>query len=330
MKKIFGFVLLSLLASAVRAQYVPNNSQGYQFMSMFNPAFSGVENFGDVKLSYRYQWAGFQGAPKFINFSYNGRLKQPRDYAFNSLRVSNTSAMNSSNMPRIRGMIYGFGVNLFQYQDAVLNSIGGSVNFSINYPISEKVRIAGGASLLAENRRLNLDKIHLAEPDPFFEHLKTSGTTQTDLNLRAGGVIYADKFYFGVSYLPIINIAIQSSDLAMEQPFYRGSFQIGYSFQATKEIELRPSVLGLVGMDNTAEIDYSVKAYIQNKVIAGLTYRDVKAAILLLGFNLNEKFSIGYSYEMSFGNFQKFNDGSHELVLGARLNNLRKYNQYIW
>jgi hypothetical protein len=33
---------------------------------------------------------------------------------------------------------------------------------------------------------------------------------------------------------------------------------------------------------------------------------------------------------MSLGNFQKFNDGSHELVLAARLKNLRKYTQYIW
>jgi type IX secretion system PorP/SprF family membrane protein len=329
MKRFLG-VLLGLITFGLHAQYVPNNSQGYQFMSVFNPAFSGVENFGDLKFSYRYQWAGFEGAPKFINLSYNGRLKNPVDYSYNSLRVSNSAAANSRVVPKMKGMIYGFGVNLFQYQDAILNSIGGSVNFSVNYPISQKTRIAGGASALVENRKLNINEISTADPDPFLDHLRKSGTTQTDLNLRAGFLIYGDNFYAGFSYLPIMNIAVQSSDLSMEKPFYRGSFQFGYGFSASKEIELRPSVLGLMVMDNSFEIDYNLKALIQKKVIAGLTYRDVKAGVLLLGFNLNEKFTVTYSYEMSFGNFQKFNDGSHELVLAGRLNNLRKYNQYIW
>jgi type IX secretion system PorP/SprF family membrane protein len=330
MKRILAVALLGLTSFVVQAQYIPNNSQGYQFMSMFNPAFSGVENFGDLKLSYRYQWAGFQGAPKFINFAYTGRLKQPVDYSFNSLRVSNASAANARAVPKMKGMIYGFGVNLFQYQDAILNSIGGSFSFSVNYPLTEKIRVAGGALALVENRKLNINEINTADPDPFLEHLKKSGTTQTDLNLRAGFLMYGDNFYAGISYLPLLNIAVQSSDLAMEKPFYRGSFQLGYAFPASKEIELRPSMLGLMAIDNSFEIDYNLKAVIQNKVIAGLSYRDIKAGVLLLGFNLNEKFTVTYSYEMSFGNFQKFNDGSHELVLSGRLKNLRKYNQYIW
>jgi type IX secretion system PorP/SprF family membrane protein len=330
MKRFYGIVLLGLITVGLHAQYIPNNSQGYQFMSMFNPAFSGVENFGDLKLSYRYQWAGFEGAPKFINLSYNGRLKQPVDYSFNSLRVSNSRAANARSVPKARGMIYGFGVNVFQYQDAILNSVGGSLSFSVNYPLSQKIRISGGASTLLENRKLNINNVDVVDPDPFLEHLKESGTSQTDLNLRAGFLIYGDNFYVGASYLPIVNIAIQSSDLTMEKPFYRGSFQLGYAFSASKEIELRPSVLGLMLIDNSFEIDYNLKAYIQNKIIAGLTYRDVKAGVLLLGFNLNEKLTVTYSYEMSFGNFQKFNDGSHELVLAARLKNLRKYNAYLW
>jgi type IX secretion system PorP/SprF family membrane protein len=330
MKRFLIWMVFGLMTVGAHAQYVPNNSQGYQFMSLFNPAFSGVENFGDLKLSYRYQWVGFQGAPKFINLSYNGRLKQPVDYSFNSLRVSNTSAAESRVVPKMKGMIYGFGVNVFQYQDAMLNSVGGSFSFSVNYPISEKVRVAGGAMALVENRKLNINEIETADPDPFVEHLKKSGTTQTDLNLRLGFLMYADNFYAGVSYLPILNIALQSSDLAMEKPFYRGSFQLGYAFPASKEIELRPSILGLMAFDSSFEVDYNLKAVIQRKVIAGLTYRDVKAGVLLLGFNLDERFTVTYSYEMSFGNFQKFNDGSHELVLAGRLKNLRKYNQYIW
>lgn len=330
MKKNLLIVMLVLVTWTVSAQYVPTNSQAFQFLPILNPAFSGVENFGDLKLSYRHQWAGFEGAPKFLNLSYNGRIKQPLDMSYNSLRTSNTSAMNSQQLPKTKGMIYGFGVNLFEYRDGVLQALGGSLNFSMNYPVTEKARIAAGVSTLVENRKMNVSEVTVRDPDPFYEHLLRSSTSQTDLNIRIGALLYTDNFYLGVSYLPLVNVALQTSDLAMEQPFYRASLQAGYAFPLSEEIMLKPSLLSLLQFNNEMAIDYNVKAYVQNKVLVGLTYRDVKSGVLLLGLNLNEKFSFSYSYELSLGNFQKFNDGSHELVLSARLKNLKKYTQYIW
>ena len=55
-----------------------------------------------------------------------------------------------------------------------------------------------------------------------------------------------------------------------------------------------------------------------------------ETGVALLGFNINDTFTASYSYEMSVGQFRKFNDGSHELVLSARLKNLKRYKQYTW
>lgn len=330
MKKKLLAIVLSVVSFSVMAQYVPTNSQAFQFLPIFNPAFSGVENFGDLKLSYRYQWAGFEGAPKFINLSYNSRLKQPLDMSYNSFRGSNTSTLSQQELPRMKGMIFGFGANIFQYKDRVLNSIGGSFNFSVNYPLNKTMRLAAGVSSLIENRKMNVREIAVRDPDPFYEHLLRSSTTQTDLNVRVGALLYADNFYLGVSYLPLVNIALQSSDLAMEKAFYTASLQAGYAIPLNEEIMLKPSILALLQMDNGIDVSYSMKAFIQNKVFLGLTYRNTPGGVLLLGFNIDERFTASYSYEMSLGNFQKFNDGSHELVLAARLKNLRKYTQYIW
>ena len=330
MKKKLLAIVFSILSSSVMAQYVPTNSQAFQFLPIFNPAFSGVENFGDLKLSYRYQWAGFEGAPKFINLSYNSRLKQPLDMSYNSFRGSNTSTLSQQELPRMKGLIFGFGANIFQYKDRVLNSIGGSFNFSVNYPLNKTMRLAAGVSSLIENRKMNVREIAVRDPDPFYEHLLRSSTTQTDLNVRVGALLYGDNFYFGVSYLPLVNLALQSSDLAMEKAFYTASLQAGYAIPVNEEIMLKPSILALLQMDNGVDVSYSMKAFIQNKVFLGLTYRNTPGGVLLLGFNIDERFTASYSYEMSLGNFQKFNDGSHELVLAARLKNLRKYTQYIW
>jgi hypothetical protein len=116
----------------------------------------------------------------------------------------------------------------------------------------------------------------------------------------------------------------------MEQPFYRASFQGGLSFPINSEIALKPSVIGLLQMNNGLVMDYNMKAFIQNKVIAGLSYRSIESVVVLMGFNINETFTASYSYEASVGQFRKFNDGSHELVLAARFKNLKKFSTYLW
>jgi type IX secretion system PorP/SprF family membrane protein len=330
-KKYFFSIVLGLVSTAVSAQYIPNNSQGFQFISLFNPAFTGVENFNDLKLSYRYQWAGFgKYSPKFINLAYSKRIKQPLDLSYNAQRLSSYSGSQMEQLPRSKKIIHGLGGNIFQSTVGVMKSIGGAVNYSLNYPLSKRSRLAIGFSALIENRKLDVSEVTVRDPDEYYNYLLRSSTSQTDLNVRAGILLYKERFYFGVSYLPLVNIALQASDLAMEEPFYRGSVQAGFALPLNTEVTLKPSVLALLQMNNRFMVDYGVKAYIQNKVWFGLTYRDIKSGVAMLGFNLNDTFTASYSFELSVGDFRKFDDGSHELVLAARLNNLKRFTQFIW
>ena len=329
--KLLFSVVLCYASHVIVAQYVPNNSQAFQFISLYNPAFSGVENFDDLKFGYRYQWAGFgKYSPKFINLAFHKRIKQPLDMSYNSLRMSDFSAARTEHLPRAKRIIHGIGANIFQSSVGVVKSVGGSISYSFNYPLTNSARLAFGVSTLIENRKLDVSQVSVRDPDEYYNYLLRSSTSQTDVNLRAGILLYKENFYLGVSYLPLLNIALQSSDLAMEEPFYRGSFQVGYSFPINGDVALKPSVVGLLQMNNDLVMDYSMKAFFQNKVWMGLTYRSIQSGVAILGFNINETFTASYSFELSLGDFKKFDDGSHELVLSARLKNLRKYTQYIW
>ena len=106
--------------------------------------------------------------------------------------------------------------------------------------------------------------------------------------------------------------------------------QAGYSFPLSATMDLKPSVLALMQMDNTFVIDYNVKLYIQEKIWFGLTYRDVKSMIGVFGFNLNEKLGASYSYELQANDSRQFLGGSHELVLSVRLNNFKRQKQQTW
>jgi type IX secretion system membrane protein PorP/SprF len=83
-------------------------------------------------------------------------------------------------------------------------------------------------------------------------------------------------------------------------------------------------------MNNQWLIDYSLKVFIQQKIWGGLTYRDTKSGIAMIGFNLNDRLGAAYSYEVSTGAFKQFSDGSHELVLSVRLNNFKRLTPQVW
>lgn len=313
------------------AQYVPNNGQAFQFASITNPAFSGVESYADLKLSYRYQWSGFGSySPKFMNLAFNTRLKQPVDLKYNAMRMSNTRLVQPENLPRRKRIIFGFGGNLFHSQVGAINSMGGSLNFSWNYPLSKKFRLSMGIGSLVESRKLRLEDITFREPDPFYNHLLTSATSQVDLNLRGGMLLYSKGFYLGLSYLSIVTKPIQASDVALEQPFYRGSIQTGFSFSTSPTVSFKPSILAYLLMDNSLSIDYNIKTYLQDKVWMGLTYRDSKSGIFMIGLNVTESLNAAYAYEVTFGGFQPFSGSSHELVLGFRINNFKKAATWTW
>lgn len=330
MKTLFRAFFFLVLMSA-EAQYIPNSAQSFQFIPLYNPAFTGIESFNDLKISYRYQWSGFGSySPKFLNLAYMSRLVEPLDLAYNSLRVSDPSAMLPENLPRSKRIIHGMGGNVFYSQIGVLKSAGANISYAIHYPVASHLRLAGGISLLVENRKLDVGEITVRDPDEFYNHLLNGSTSQTDLNVRAGAVLYGPRFYFGFTYLPVVYTPIEASDLAMTVPFYRASVQAGFSFPLNADVTLKPSIVGLIQMNNEWTLDYHVKAFFRENIWLGISYRDIRSGVGLVGWNFNERLTASYSYEMSLGEFKQFNDGSHELVLSFRLDNFRKQTQYTW
>lgn len=317
--------------TSVYGQYVPNQGQRFQMLPMFNPAFSGVEPFGDFKMSYRHQWAGFGSqAPRFLNLSYNTRLVHPLDLSYNALRPSSPDMLAEGQIPAARRMIHGIGGQLFHTQVGVIKSVGTSVNYSVHYPLGGKTRMVGGVSVLFENRKLDVGEVTVRDPDPYYDYLLTASTSQNELNVRAGVLVYGPRFYIGVSYLPVVHRALNSGELDMTQSFYRASAQAGWVLPVDADVTVKPSLLALVQTDNKVAIDYSVKGYFRQNIWLGLTYRDIKSGIAIIGWNFDHRLSASYAYEMSLGPFRQFNDGSHELVISLRVNNFRKYPQYTW
>jgi type IX secretion system PorP/SprF family membrane protein len=331
-------IVICAAATPSVAQYIPNSNQAFQFMPVINPAFSGLEGFRDLKLSYRYQWAGYgNNAPKFVNLAYNFRVEEPLDLTLHAIRTSNAPARRKDDIPAMKKATHGLGANLFNERIGPIDRTGGGINYAFHYPVSNAVKISVGVSAQIDNTKIDLDKLYFGSgpdgtelDDPFYDRLVANGSNHTELNVRAGVLVYSEKFYAGLTYYPIVNSSLKTSEVTVGDPFYKGSFQVGAAFPVTPTIEIKPSVLGFWQLSNKFSIDYNVKMYIEQKLWFGVTYRDIQSFVGILGFNLNELLGASYSYEISSNGMQQFNDGSHELVLSVRLNNFKRLSPQTW
>lgn len=332
--RLFTGLLLVLTALVSKAQYIPNSGQAFQFASLYNPAFAGVESYGDLKLGYRYQWTGFkENAPKFINLSYNVRLKQPVDLNLNALRTSQGGSKGKSKIPKSKQTVQGLGMNVFNEQVGLIDRLGGGITYALHYPVSKTMRLAAGTTVMVENTKVDVSKIYLgsdADPDPFYDNLLRGGSNHTEANVRAGLLLYSPRFYVGASYYPIWKTEVKSSDLSFEDSYYRASAQFGLAFPMRQGVTVKPSVMALLQTNDKLLIDYNVKMYFQQKLWMGLTYRDVESGIASAGLTINDMFSAGYSYEFSTGKLRQFSSGSHELVLSVRVNNFKRQTPQTW
>jgi len=335
--KILYIITLLLIAvlQQVHGQYIPNSGQGFQFASAYNAAFVGVDEFTDVRFGYRYQMAGYgSNSPQFVNLAANFRLKQPVDLTTNALRPANASSL-SNLVPKRKRIIHGLGVTVFSEKVGLIKRLGGGLSYAFNYPVSRKFRLAAGVTAFLENTQLDMSGIYLGEspdPDPYYNQLMKGSTKHSEFSLRGGLLLYSKGFYLGVSYFPIMNTVIQNSDVNFSQTnkFYQGSVLTGFALPVNADLMLKPSVLAVVQSDHKVLLDYSIKGYLKSKAWFGATYRDIQALVFLLGFDFTKTFAVSYSYEMSVGGLSKFNDGSHDLVLGLRFNNFKGQRAYTW
>jgi type IX secretion system PorP/SprF family membrane protein len=313
------------------AQFIPNNGQAFQFMPLYNPAFTGIESYADLKLSYRYQWTGFGAdAPKFMNLSFTTRLKQPMDLRYHALRAGNPTAADAQNYPKSKTIIHGLGINVLHETFGQVKRAGVGVQYGFHYALTRRARLALGVGVTYDSKTIDINKITVWGNDPYYDHLASVGANTSTLNGRVGALVYSDRFYLGVSYLKAFNTVLQSPTADEETPVYMGTAEAGVSLPMTPDFVLRPSVLVLIPVDNELQIDYNLKAYIQQRLWIGASYRAVETLVAMAGFHINDNLSASYSYETSLNGFKQFSDGSHELVVGIRLNNFKRQNPFVW
>ncbi|HHG84427.1 MAG TPA: type IX secretion system membrane protein PorP/SprF [Bacteroidetes bacterium] len=286
---IFLFVNSLIFPTSVQAQHNPLFSQ-YMFNGLvLNPAYAGSRDVLSVTGFYRNQWTGFQGAPKSQSFTAHSPLKSEHNnlgltLAHDQLGVSSHTMLNGS---------YAYRIDLGQKT--------GRLAFGIQ----------GGISLLQDR----WTEITTDQPgDAVFQ-----ANSPTFVVPRVGfGVLYDTRNWFLGASAPFL-LDYKGKDYAL---YVNNSFQFrpylvtgGWAIRLNPDLVIRPSFLFKYLKHAPEQIDLNANLIIRKSLWLGLSYRSGDALIGMVEFQLTPQLRLGYAYDYSVTELQKYNNGSHEFML---------------
>lgn len=291
MKK-FVFILIYMVANLVAKAQQEAMFTHYSFNTLsVNPAYAGSRDALTVLGIHRSQWVSFPGAP-----------------------ITQTI---TAHMPVVNEKM-GVGISLLHDKIGPTRNMGFFVDFAYRIKVGEKGKLAfgikGGTSMLA-NQLADLSTIEQGD-----NSFQTNIQSRLLPNFGAGIYYHLPRFYVGFSTPRLLENRYEdnstSGSVASEARHY--FFIAGTALELTKDakLQLRPTTYLKVTSGAPFEADITALFYYDQRFWVGPMFRTGDAFGLLAGINITPQFSLGYSFDWSFGlSTGKYNTGSHELLL---------------
>ena len=337
MKRKLLLLVILLVSSMGYAQDNFYFSQYFQVGPAINPAFTGIDNFLDVKINYRNQWAGFNDSPSTNYIGVNGYLKQESTQTFReyALRISNPDILDSlSNIQTSfkSKLKHGIGGHIIYDRQGPFEQISGFFNYALHIPVGYKTNLSIGVSASITNNRIDLSKIILTDPDndDYYQQLIAQGGKNTYLDINPGFTFYGEKWYVSYAAFKAFRSAISSDEVLDYDKTIDHNILMGVKFYLGSNAKLLPSVYYNYNNKVNNLWETNVKVMFNEKPWFGVSYRNTKALIFMAGVYINNTFNISYSYDFTLSNLNNYNNGSHELHFGLMLNKKDLKSPYLW
>ena len=296
MKKYLYLAVLSTLVSNLFSQEEAVFTHYHISPIVINPASAGFAEQHQLLVNARGSWTGFVDAPRTFNINYNGPV----------------------------GNNFGIGLGVISETAAQLNHLRGRMSFAFRFPIKDAFKVAAGVA--AEYEQMSLENSVLGSS--FFQQgdriLESAldGKGDFDAAVAIYGS-YLENTFAGIVFTDLVQSKLDDIVTTSSQSSFLNffMFHVGHRFEIEDlKFTLTPSLLVRQIKDAPNQLDVNLKAgFLDEQLIAGLSYRSLGVMGVLLGTKLNN-FYLYYSYDLSFQRFQKFNSGSHEVSIAFTLN----------
>jgi type IX secretion system PorP/SprF family membrane protein len=191
------------------------------------------------------------------------------------------------------------------------------LNYSYQIRTGEKSKLALGINAGVSQFSAKLTSLTVWDEDQVFQNDLTSKMLP---RFGVGLYHFSKKHYVGFS-IPTLFAYQKGMDLNFDlsrATFLRRHYLLtaGYVFDTSKDLKIKPSILLKYVQNAPLEADINLSAVYKDMFWVGASYRTGDAVAVILEYQANSFFRIGYAYDITFSKLRNYSGGSHEIMIG--------------
>lgn len=335
MKKFKLLIVLVLLLNSAFAQQKPYYTQYILNNYILNPAFTGIENYVDVKMSYRKQWTDIPGAPQTSYLTMHGALNKT-DY-----KVTPTSFVPQGE--NARGNTYqednvaaephhGIGMMMINDKTGYISRFSMYASYAYHKSMSVNSNLSVGFFAGFSNVSIDRSKIEWGTLDPNDPAIGYSNGELKKFTpeLGAGLLYYSPTYFVGVSVLNIVPGKVKFSKDAAYGSYFRPHYfaSAGLRLPISDGMHVLPSIALQFITPEPMQIHANLKFQYEDKLWFGGSYRytdKLGGFAAMAGINVLNAFNVGYAYDFASNTrLRTYQGNTHEIIIGFLLGNTYK------
>ncbi|MCQ6957546.1 PorP/SprF family type IX secretion system membrane protein [Mucilaginibacter aquariorum] len=332
-KLLCAFLATILLCGSLglHAQQRPQYSQYIFNNYLLNPALSGIENYTDVKLGYRGQWTGLEGAPVTSFFSINAPIGNTfvngDANSFASEESQNPFSRFDPSAYQASDPHHGIGMMIVSDKTGAITQTDIQGTYAYHLGISRGLNLSLGISAGYTHQQINISMLTVKDGND--QTLSNLSANTWAPNLGFGIWVYARSYFAGFSVqqlLPRQNFEQYNNHNLNNPAVQHYFFTAGIKVFLNEDISITPSALLKFTKPVPVSFDVNTKVSFRNKFWLGASYRRNDSYTGMAGFNLSSFLNFGYGYDMNSAPLRTVPGGTHEVFIGLLLNNRFKLN----
>ena len=295
MKRISILLFAICFGGLLKAQQLPQITQYMSNNYAVNPAVAGMYDYYQVNTTIRDQWTG---GPRTTVISIYGK---------HSNKV-------------------GLGGTVYNDVTGPTSRSGGAASYTYAFSLNEKIKLSLALQGGFTQFKIIKDNIPVRDQN---DPLMIGGNVVRVLpDATFGFNLSGDKWYIGAAIPQLLSSELNLME-QKDEDFERIYGQSGklarhiyilgsYTYDVNQLISIEPSFFLRSVAGAQTQTDIGIKSEYKEMFWLGMNYKmnnELSSIAALLGYNINKRFNIGYSYGLpSSDSFS----GSHEFMLGVR------------
>jgi type IX secretion system PorP/SprF family membrane protein len=289
MKNLLKSLIFLLIPLNIYGQISPVTSQYVLNPITINAAYAGNRGALNIAAFYRKQWVGVTGSPETMTFAadapvLDNKLGLGFIISNDKLGVTKDTKINTS---------YAYKIDM------------GKGNLSLGL----------GAGLITTNTAWS----DLVVVDPGDEIYRTNSKVFVVPAFSFGTYYSNNKFFAGFSIPKLLdykfNYDRNKYSMSFSPAQYYYMLNTGYLFDINEKMNFLPSTLVTFSAGEKLLFDINAVMSFNNRLWAGLSYRNNRSVAVLLQLSVNNQLKIAYTYDFDFGELGRYSNGSHEVML---------------